>query len=67
MATPTSSEDRVERELNEIKRLLVLQLRRDGASQAEIAGALGVAQSSVSKMFSGGSPSPKTRKKSSKR
>ena len=49
-----SIDDPVERELSEIKRLLVLFLIRDGASQAVVASALGVAQSSVSRMFPGG-------------
>ena len=44
---------RVLRELEDIKRLLVLSLLRSGASQAEVARALGVNQSSVSRMFPG--------------
>jgi len=54
---PSSSETSIAsplwKELDAIKRLLVLQLTRDGASQQQIAKALGVSQSSVSRMFSG--------------
>lgn len=42
------------RELEDIKRLLMLALLRDGISQAEIAKALGVSQPSISRMFPGG-------------
>jgi predicted XRE-type DNA-binding protein len=42
--------DTVARELADIKRLLVLALRRSGASQAEVANALGVSQPSISRM-----------------
>lgn len=42
------------RELEDIKRLLMLALIRDGVSQAEIAKALGVSQPSISRMFPGG-------------
>ncbi len=42
------------RELEDIKRLLMLALLRDGVSQAEIAKALGVSQPSISRMFPGG-------------
>ena len=45
------SADPVQEEVQDIKRLLVLQLMRDGASQGEIAAALGVSQPSVSRMF----------------
>lgn len=38
-------------ELVSIKRLLVLQLLKSGASQAEIAAALDISQPSVSRMF----------------
>lgn len=62
---PGSIEDPVQKELNDIKRLLVLLLRREGASQAEVAAALDVAQSSVSRMFSAGTgPSLKSSKRS---
>lgn len=44
-------EDPVHSELIDIKRLLVLKLLRDGATQSEIAAALGVGQSSISRMF----------------
>ena len=39
------------RELEDIKRLLLLALLRSGASQAEVARALGVSQPSISRMF----------------
>lgn len=42
------------RELEDIKRLLMLALLRDGVSQAEIAKALCVSQPSISRMFPGG-------------
>ncbi len=42
------------RELENIKRLLMLALLRDGVSQSEIAKALGVSQPSISRMFPGG-------------
>jgi len=42
------------RELEHIKRLLLLALLRSGASQAEVAKALGVSQPSISRMFPGG-------------
>lgn len=68
MAASASASDATARELDGIKRLLILQLVRDGASQAEIASALGVAQSSISRMISAGSaPAGKARKGSSKR
>jgi predicted XRE-type DNA-binding protein len=38
-------------ELEQIKRLLPLALLRNGASQAEIARAIGVSQPSISRMF----------------
>ena len=38
-------------ELVAIKRLLILALLRDGLTQAEVAGAIGVSQSTISKMF----------------
>jgi len=38
-------------ELSAIKRLMVLSLLREGATQNEVATALGVSQGSVSKMF----------------
>jgi hypothetical protein len=42
-------------ELIAIKRLMVFQLLRSGASQQEVAAALGVGQSSISRMFSAAS------------
>jgi len=48
-------------ELVDIKRLLVLALLRSGVTQNEVASALGVGQSTVSKMFPGGLPKPSRR------
>ncbi len=42
------------RELEDIKRLLLLALLRGGASQGEVAKALGVSQPSISRMFPAG-------------
>ncbi len=39
------------RDLENIKRLLLLALLRSGASQAEVSKALGVSQPSISRMF----------------
>ncbi len=44
--------------LEAIKRLLVFALLKAGATQREVAAALGVGQSTVSKMFPGGLPKP---------
>jgi hypothetical protein len=41
----------VRNELEDIKRLLMLGLLRDGVSQGDIAKALGVNQSTISRMF----------------
>ena len=38
-------------QLDQIKRLLVVQLLRDGVNQDQIAGALDIGQSSVSRMM----------------
>jgi predicted XRE-type DNA-binding protein len=43
-------------ELIAIKRLLVFALLKFGATQKEVAASLGVAQSTISKMFPGGLP-----------
>lgn len=50
----SSTADPVSAELAAIKRLLVFALLRDGATQKEVASALGVDQSQVSRMFEGG-------------
>lgn len=51
---PDSDAVGVLRELEDIKQLLLLALLRSGASQAELAQALGVSQPSISRMFPGG-------------
>ena len=43
----------VPKELQDIKRLLMLALLRDGVSQGDIANALGVSQPTISRMFPG--------------
>jgi predicted transcriptional regulator len=40
-------------ELVTIKRLIIFALMRNGASQGEVAKALGIGQSQVSRMFAG--------------
>jgi len=52
MAKPSATSDPILSELISIKRLLVFALLQSGASQAQVAGALGVDQSVVSRMFS---------------
>lgn len=59
MARAKSNDDPLLGELATIKRLLVLALIRSGANQTEIAGALGVDRSQVSRMFPGGAAKPK--------
>lgn len=56
MAAKSGGPDKVDlaTEVEAVKRLLILILLRDGASQSEIAKALGVNQSSISRMFPGG-------------
>jgi predicted transcriptional regulator len=46
-------DDSIASELKDVKRLLVLLLLKLGASQGEIAKALGVSQPSVSRMIPG--------------
>lgn len=48
-----SSQPSTAAELESIKKLLVLLLLKLGASQSEVAGALGVSQPSVSRMIPG--------------
>jgi predicted XRE-type DNA-binding protein len=50
----TRPADPVLTELVTIKRLLVFALLKSGASQAQVAAALGVAQSQISRMFPNG-------------
>jgi DNA-binding NarL/FixJ family response regulator len=45
-------------ELGDIKALLVLLLMKSGASQTEIAGALGINQATVSRQFKFGTVKP---------
>jgi predicted transcriptional regulator len=49
--TKTSDGTDLIRELQDIKRLLIMVLVRSGASQGDVAMALNVNQSSVSRMF----------------
>lgn len=49
--TTTSSDEQLFVEVSAIKRLLLYALIRDGASQDDIAMALGINQSTVSRMF----------------
>lgn len=51
MATRRTSDEAQSSEWEAVKRLLILMLIKMGASQGEIAMALGVDQSSVSRMF----------------
>jgi hypothetical protein len=52
--TVTRAGDPLLTELVTIKRLLVFALLKSGASQAQVAAALGVAQSQISRMFPDG-------------
>jgi len=54
MATDKTDEAKIAEELNSIKRLLILALLNSGLSQSEIAGALQIDRSVISRMFSGG-------------
>ncbi len=54
-------------ELSAIKRLFVYGLMRSGASQSEVAHALGVDQSQVSRMFPTKSPRSAARKRALKK
>ena len=51
-----SEMERVADELGAIKRLMIAALQRDGMSQEALAAALGVNQSSISRMFAKGGP-----------
>ena len=51
---PKRTSDPILAELSAIKRLMVLSLIKEGTSQKQIAGALGVDRSQVSRMFPGG-------------
>ena len=52
--TTEKHQDRIARELADIKRLLAFAILRSGASQGDVAAALGVNQSQVSRMFPNG-------------
>ena len=54
-------------EIEGIKKLFILGLLRSGASQGEIASALGVSQPSISRMFPGGIGKTTKKTKTSKR
>ena len=65
MAKHAEPTDPIVAELTSIKRLLVSLLVRSGASQGDVAKALGITQGTVSKMFSNGkavSTKPKPRR-----
>ncbi len=53
MMQASSGTDPIVSELVSIKRLLVLSLLRSGASQKQVAAALGLDRSQVSRMFAG--------------
>jgi DNA-binding NarL/FixJ family response regulator len=55
------SNDPVVRELLDVKRLLILQLLAQGTSQDQIASALGVNQSTVSRLVPAGRRTKKKR------
>lgn len=61
------SNDPIVDELESIKRLLAFGLLRSGASQGDIASALGVNQSNVSRMFPKPIGAAKSKVKGSKR
>ena len=58
--TADAPTDPIWKELNDLKRLFLLQLVRDGASQQQLADALGVAQSTVSRMLPKSPPASKS-------
>jgi len=53
----------IENELVVIRRLLVFALMRTGVSQNEIAGALDLNQSSISRMFAGKKTAKRSKRK----
>lgn len=54
MSKQTLPDDALVREVAGLKRLMILALLRNGATQEEVAAALGVNQSSISRMFPAG-------------
>lgn len=58
----TDSQTNSSLELRDIKALLVLLLLKSGATQTEIAGALGINQTTVSRQFKFGEVKPLTAK-----
>ncbi|MDB5418298.1 MAG: hypothetical protein JWP50_1717 [Phenylobacterium sp.] len=58
MAKSKTQDDALLEELTAIKKLLVFALMRSGVSQKQIGTTLGVAQSSISRMFPGVSARP---------
>jgi hypothetical protein len=50
----TNGDDAILEQLISIKKLLVFALLRNGATQSQIAAALGTSQSTISKMFPNG-------------
>jgi len=53
-------------ELVFIRKLMMFSLVRDGVSQTDLASALGLSQSSISRMVASAKPSPSTPKRRSK-
>ena len=65
-ATGSPLSDSLLKELTAIKRLMVFDLLRSGATQEEVAKALGTSQSQISEMFSKGNRSSSKSAKSKK-
>jgi IS30 family transposase len=59
MAKPDKENHPLLQELGDVKRLLILQLMLQGVSQGQIARALGVNQSTISRLVPGASVSKK--------
>jgi predicted transcriptional regulator len=66
MVAGTEIIDGLLKELVAIKRLMAFDLLRSGATQAEIAKALGTSQSQISEMFTKGARSSKKSRKRGK-
>jgi predicted transcriptional regulator len=62
---PIQSNGELVRELDAIKRLLILQLLNSGTKQAEIAKALGISEATMSRMMPGRQSSSRKLKRES--